>query len=415
MAIRVNHFNKRQQIKYLSRTGISVNIQNIGKFTECLAVPVPTSLEEIRPGIWLKKASRELSKGNFTNIYDLSWSSTHANVIPEIHSSNTPYSLVDRLKKDINTVGAINGAFYFLAEVAHRKPLDLPYNLCVREGKVFGLPSSDEPIAYIEDGKLHASEPKAYGTILIGTKQLKWVGRYSRIKPKSLYTATLYNSKCSNVLRYRDPKTNIQVGILDDKNIATPRRRGALDVVVGLDKNENLVVTSLHEGGGTHFFEGLFILQFKKHRGIFQVGEKVAPLTLGKLNLGSMSAGITIRKMKDDPALRRKVRAGTHDARSVLAEDKKGNIHFIVFDGSKYIPGFQGVSIKEILPLFSKRKFKWAYLLDGGGSSRIVAREKVKKIHYLANEFAFRKLKDGQILWDWQNARRLASSISIRV
>ncbi len=414
MATRVNLFNQKQQIKYLSRTGISVNIQNIGKFTECIATRVQDSLQEIRPGVWLKKESREFSKGNFTNIYNLFWNPKQSDIIAEIHSSNTPYSLADQIKRDINTVGVINGAFFFLADVAHRKPLDLPYNLCVREGKVLGLPSRDEPIAYIQRGKLQAREPRAFGSIMIGKKRLRWMGAYSQSQLKTPFTAVLYNSKCSNVIRVRDPKTNIQIGVLDDKDISTPKKFGVLDIVVGKDKNDNLVVTQLNKDGGTHFFEGLFILQLEKHGDVFKVGEKVTPLTLDGLNLATVLAAITIGKSVRDPFFLTAPQTKIKDARSILAEAKNGYMHFVVFDGSKYVPGFQGVSIKEILPIFSNKLYKWAYLLDGGGSSRLVAREN-EKLQYLANEFAFRKLKDGQILWDWKKARRLTSSISIRI
>jgi hypothetical protein len=414
MAIKVNLFNQKQQTKYLSRTGISVNIQNIGKFTECIAVRVPNSLQEIKPGIWLKKECREFSKGNFTNIYNLFWNSKQSDIVPEIHSSNTPYSLADKIKKDINTVGVINGAFFFLADIAHRKPLHLPYDLCVREGKVFGLPSWDAPIAYILNGKLQARETQATGAILIGKKRIRWVGVNSKAKSKLSHNATLYNSKCSSVVRLRDPLTNIQIGVLDDKVITTPANSDVIDIVVDSDKKDNLIVTKINEGGGTHFFEGLFILQIEKNRKKFKVGEKVVSQTLDRLSLKSISAGITIGKNINDASFLTVPQTKIRDARSILAEDNDGYMHFVVFDGSKYIPGFQGVTIKEILSFFPRDRFKWAYLLDGGGSSRLVAREN-KKVQHLANEFAFKKLKSGQILWDWKNARYLTSSISIRI
>ena len=414
MAIRANLFNQKQQTEYLSRTGISVDIQKIGKFTKCVAVRVPDSLQEIKPGVWLKKECKQFSRGSFTNIYDLFWNSKQSDIIPEIHSSNTPYSLADKIKKDINTVGVINGAFFFLADIAHRKPLNLPYNLCVREDKVLGLPSWDEPIAYILKGKLQARETQAMGEILIGKKRIRWIGAYSKSVSKYPNRTILYNSKCSSVIRLRDPQTNIQIGILDDKAITTSKKPGVIDVIVNSDKNDNLLVTKINKDGGTHFFEGLFILQVKNRRNSFKVGEKVTPLTLDGLSLRSISAGITIGKNINDASFLTVPQTKIKDARSILAQDNNGFMHFVVFDGSKYIPGFQGVSIKEILPFFSHNRFKWAYLLDGGGSSRLVTREN-EKVQHLANEFAFRKLKGGQILWDWQNARRLTSSISIRV
>ena len=407
-------FNHMQKMQYLARTGIVVDIENLGKNNKCIAVPEHNSLEEIWPGVWLKKTSHTFGKNNFTNIYDLFWDQNQTDIIPWIHSSNTPYSLADQMEKDSNMIAVINGAFFFLADVADREPLDLPYNLCIRNKKILGLPSWDQPIAYIESGKLKAQDIHATGEMIIGNKQLKWVGAHCEFRGKKEYSAVLYNSKCSDVVKVRDPKTNIQIGILDNKHITTPKKETCIDIVVGKDKHDNLVVTHLNKGGRTHFFDGLFILQVKRSKSRFYVGDHVVPLTLDGLNLQTISSAITVGKSVHDPFFLRDERVDRHDARSIIAQDSNGFIHFIAFDGSKYVPGFRGVSAKEISPFFSRDKFNWAYFLDGGGSARIVFRQK-GKLRFLANEFTFRKFKTGTILWDWQKSRKLASSISIRV
>lgn len=401
-------------MRYRARTGIVVDIENLGKNNKCIAVPQNNSLEEIRSGVWLKKTSCTFSKNNFTNIYDLFWDQNQIDIVPWIHSSHTPYSLADQMEKDSNMIAVIDGAFFFLTDVADWEPLDLPYNLCIRNKKILGLPSWDHPIAYIESSKLKAQNTHATGEMIIGNKQLKWVGAHSKFKKKKGYNAVLYNSKCSDVVKVRDPKTNIQIGILDNKHITTPKNKDCIDIVVGRDKHENLAITHLNKGGRTHFFDGLFILQMKRSKNTFHVGDHVVLLTLDGLNLQSISSAITVGRSVHDPFFIRDERVDRHDARSILAQDSNGFIHFMVFDGSKYVPGFRGVSAKEISPFFSHEKFNWAYFLDGGGSARIVFRQK-GKLKFLANEFAFIKLKNGEILWDWQKARKHASSISIRL
>ncbi len=408
----VNHLEK---MRYLARTGISVDIENLGKNTKCIAVRENRSVQELQKGVWYRKFYTEFSKNNFTNIYDVYWNPEQPDIKPVITSSKVPYFLSDYVENDANTVAAINGAFFFLADIAQEQPTDLPYNFCVRDGKVRGLPSYDQPIAYIQNGKLHAKEIKAIGTLKIGNKKVHWVGAHSDHPQKNNEYAILYNSKCSDVVKVRDPKTNIQIGILDNKNIFTPKGKTLQDVVVGENAAGLLVVKRIRKGGGTHFFDGDFILQIESTRqNSFKVGDRVMPFALEDIPLSEITAGITIGRRVDDPFFLEDVRVNRHDARSIIAEDRDGFIHFITFDGSKYIPGFKGVSAKEIVPFFKRNAFNWAYFLDGGGSSRIVFRQK-GKMQFLANQFAFRKLKDGSIIWDWQNARKLASSISIQI
>lgn len=276
-----------------------------------------------------------------------------------------------------------------------------------------GLPSWDHPIAYIQDGTLHTRETSATGEILIGGKKVTWVGAHSALRTKNSYDAVLYNSKCSDVKKIRDAN-NIQIGILDSENIFTPKASDLVDIVVGNDDDQNLIVTQINEQGGAHYFDGLFILQIAKSLNSFTVGQQVTPTTLDSLNLGPISSGITIGRSVRDPFFLEEVRVDRRDVRSVIAEDRAGYIHMIVFDGSKYIPGFNGVSAQDIADFFAPEKFKWAYFLDGGGSSRIIVRED-KHFEYLANEFVFIKMPDGTHLWDWKRGRMITSSIALQV
>ncbi len=188
-----HEFNQIQIGKYLSRTGILVDIQNIGKNAQCIAIREGKSFEEVRSGVWLKKESLELPNGSFTNVYDLSWSSKHSDLVPVIHSSNSPYSLVSHMDKNPNIVGIINGAFFFLTDVAERKPIDLPYNLCIREGKVLGLPTLDRPIIYIKAGKIKGRKTPARGTLKIGEETIKWVGALSKSRARKNFNCSLKN------------------------------------------------------------------------------------------------------------------------------------------------------------------------------------------------------------------------------
>lgn len=410
----VKKYNQKQQEAYAVRTGIVVDIQNIGKNEALLAVKEQNSLQMIYPGVWLKKRVSHLRNNSFTNMYDLFWDPKHTKIVPNIHSSNTPYSLHDYILNNETTIAVINGAFFFLADVADSKPHDLPYDFCIRNSVLTGLPSSDQPIIYIRRKKLLTKEPRARGLLLIGKRKVRWVGEQSKSLKKTTKAAILYNSKSSRIIKMRDKKTGIQIGILDNKNIMTISHPHVFDIIVGLDSDSKLRITHIETGGGTHFYAGVFVLQMKGNPRKYKVGDLVTPLTLDGLNLQNISSGITIGKSVYDPFFFESGRTESKDARSVIAEDKKGYIHFIVFDGSKYIPGFNGVSAKDITPILSLKKYNWAYFLDGGGSSRIILKHE-EKLNFFANQFAFIKLKSGKHLWDWKKARRIASSISLHV
>ncbi len=404
-------FNSLQKIKYLAKTGISVDIHKLGKNKRCLAVKEIPFDSEIYPSVFLKKYSEQFSAGNFTNIYDLYWDPKQTHLIPEITSSNTPYFLNDHIQANQEIIATINGAFFFLSDVADREPVDLPYNFCIRQGRIIGLPSADDPIIYIENKKLFTRPITAKGSMKIGTTIIKWVGAKSR-NSKETSCAVLYNSSCSDVVKSRDPLTNIQIGVLDSENITTPFNNHLTDIVIGRNKKGDLSVIEINPFGGTHFFAGNFILQVKK--GTFKVGDIVQPLTLDGLNLAKIEDGLTIGKSILDEFFEESIRSDRKDARSVIAEDVKGMLHLITFDGSKYIPGFHGVSALDIQDLFKKTDFNWAYFLDGGGSSRMVVR-KNNKLQSYANQFAFQKFENGWVKWDWERSRKITSSISLRL
>lgn len=404
-------FNKKEQEYYALRTGIVVDIQNIGKNTELLAIKEKKHVQEIKPGVWLRKDAITFKDGNFTNVYDFYWNPNQIGIVPAIHSSHRPFSLYEKAKRDTTIIAAINGSFYFLTDVADRKPHDLPYDFCMRNNTIVGLPSSDEPIMYVQNGKLQTKEILAKGTIRIGNEVVTWTGAKSN-ELKSTGFATLYNSKCANIIKVRHKKTNVQIGILDNATIRTPQDTNVFDIVVVKNKKGDLKIKRINVGGGTHYYSGIFILQMTGSPKRFSVGDSVTPLVLDDLDLQSIASGITIGKKINDPYFLTSELGENRDARSVIAKDTKGFIHFMVFDGSKYIPGFHGVSAKEITPLFSKRKFKWSYFLDGGGSSRLIVREH-RRMGVFANQFAFVKQKNGMFLWDWRRARRIASSISL--
>jgi hypothetical protein len=410
-------FNERQQQWYAKRTGILVNIQNIGRNKKLIAVKEVHNKEEIRPGLWLKKEVIAFDDGNFSNMYDLQWDTRQIGIFPKIHSSNKSYSIYDSIKRDTSAVATINGTFFYMTDIADTNPHDLQYDFCIREGAIIGLPSGDEPILITKDSTLLAKEIRAKGIIKIQDSSIRWVGAKSgEYEKRNSRTAVLYNSKCANIIKVREKKSGLQIGILDTENIRTPKDAAVVDIVVCADNEGQLRISEINHEGGTHLYSGLFILQITKSKKTLQykIGDKVEPISLDTIELQNISSGITLGKRIDNEFFLEEERVHIRDARSIIAKDKEGYIHFIVFDGSKYIPGFNGVSANDIKSMFSKNKYAWAYFLDGGGSSRLIVRQS-KRLRIFANQFAFRKMNNGMLLWDWRRARKIASSISLHI
>jgi hypothetical protein len=409
----VQLYNKKQSEIYKARTNISVDIQNIGKNTLPIAVAETPSIEEIGKGIFLKKDVINFLDGNFTNVYDLSWDAKNESLEPYINSEAKPYYMLDIVEKDPSILAVMNGSFFFLVDFPEREPKDYPFHFCVRNGKIFGLLSSDEPVLYVQNGKLNAKNTRAFGKIKIGEKTLKWRGiNHNCNADDQEADVILYNSGSAKLIKEFDPKTGVRVGRVDQNSIHTKKDDSAVDLVVNR-KKDKLVVSEIIEGGGTHLFEGLFILQTTKKQNSFKKNDVVTPLYLHDLRLNTISSAITINKSVFDPYFYTPERINSRDARSVIAEDKSGNIHFVVFDGSKYIPNFRGVSANDVRDYFSPDKYNWSFFVDGGSSSRIITR-KEGELSFHANEFAFKKITNEIFLWDTKRHRKLASFIALK-
>ncbi len=278
-----------------------VDIQTIGKNTELLAVKEEKSLKELRPGVWLKKAVIKVGRNNFSNTYDFFWNPNQVGIFPLIHSSNKPYSLYDHVKNHRSILGAINGAYFFLTDIAPRTPHELPYNFCIRDSHIVGLPSSNEPIVFTRDGKLFAKEPKAKGIIRIKNDNITWIGAKNSMSRRTQKTAILYNTRCLEIIKIRHETTGLQFGTLDTIDTVTPISPDVYDIVVCHEKKGTFRITQINPGGGTHYYDGAFILQLQGKTSAYKKGDRVTPLTLDGLDLSTVTSGITIGKRVDDP------------------------------------------------------------------------------------------------------------------
>lgn len=394
---------------------LSMPVNDVLLNHDLLVRPVEPERRIIRPGLTLTTASIPLGKDRYTNMYDLTLD-PYAAVTPHVHLSEKPFYLRTHMRRDPSIAAAINGGFFFLVDRDPAVPPKTVHDhLAMSDGNVEGLPSVDRPAAFVRNGQMEVVPMIAAGTIAVGGVPIEWIGAKSSYEPDGVTNeyikreateevyrddviglvtaikpfressdthAVLYNAACATLVneKSRVPGTKLQI-VVESMN-TTPTDRGVVDVIVNKDEDGKLRVSKLKKGGGTNFFEGMFVLQCNSIiAGFFEVGDEVTPQTLvvGKpedpethhdLMMSDISSAMTVGIDVHDIAYNRT------GARSVIFKDRaEGKLHFTVFDGapmSQHMPGPDALELQHIL--LPREQVEWAYLLDSGKSSKVAVR-----------------------------------------
>lgn len=110
--------------------------------------------------------SQELEeKGTFTNIYDLSFPAGAAQ--PQIDLHNKLTSVFDYVTNSGQTVGAMGGGFFFLADRASQSPRQLALNLALANGQIHSLPVVDRETITTDGQNLRAEYAQSLGVMTI--------------------------------------------------------------------------------------------------------------------------------------------------------------------------------------------------------------------------------------------------------
>lgn len=392
---------------------------------------------EISPGVELSIKNIDLPFG-FTVSYDLSWGADDTTVVTSIESKPKRFYLRHLLRNDPSILAVINGGFFFLADEAEFEPREKTLNLCIRNGEVVGLPSANREALLVQDGRLSGRQLDAVGKMVIGRREIGWVGANSRYREHLSGSAVLYNSACCASEHQPDP--NFASGkkrVLTVAKNFTPKKNNVHDLVVNRDENDRLVVSSITHGGGTNFFDGLFILQITGERDLGQYrSAHVIPTYLDDITLGAIDSAVTIGpsihhfRMYDDHDINHDISLGSlppfargrRKARSVIYK-KDGIMHMRVFDGAPFTTDFKGVTVEELSSIIGQEGFEWGFHSDPGHSARIVARTPDSQIHFFGSKQKFLRPKNKQSLssnkslpklWNAANGTPVSSAIVIR-
>lgn len=348
-------------------------------------------------------------------------------IIPQIFSTDHVVSLKRLLINNENLIGAINAGFFYLVDEKTKYPIDLNYNLCIRQGSVIGLPATDGSILLTAGAQIQAKDAKAQGTIVCGSDEYKWIGSRSKLLNNSQeHQITLYNSSCCTIRHYHSNITGSK-RILEDSLNFTPKDNDVVDVLFRTDKQGRLYIKDIIKGGGANFFSGNFTLHFNsKDASHLRIGQLVKNITLDGVDLTQIDSAVSIgpnvhhflnkqdHEINHDSSLGERPPFDTRRmARSIIYKDLKESIHIRVFDGAPKTKYFQGITPHETSLLLPQETVQWAFHLDPGQSARLAFKEKNNKVNTFGNMHYMRwpKKQGHPFLWSPSNGRRVPSAI----
>lgn len=426
MSERYSTYHKKAQETFALKTGVKIDknpadlINQQGDFDyDC-----KPEIREIFPGVTFEKGSITLKDGAGVNFFDVSFPQETVTLAMDIKSQKFSTAIRRILINDTSSLAAINGGFLFLADRTHKEPVDLNFNLCIRENKVVGLPIADRAALTCIDGVLEVSEYVAEGTIRIAGVAYSWKG--NRSAHASETSGILYNSASCTIEHHNDESGAVYRQVIQEKNF-TPEEAEVVDIVFGLDDTGNLKVVAINEGGGTDFFDGSSILQMDKTLCQIQIGDTVNPETLDGVDLKRIDSALTIGpnamhflNNKDHP-INHDASLGSNPAfpdkrkaHSLLFLDTNGNLHMRVFDGAPKSDTHQGITPHEVAELMQCLHPVWAYHLDGGQSSQIDVQSKDDAPEIYGSLHYIRHPKNTYHQTVWSGERKNPSAIVLK-
>ena len=380
--------------------------------------------KELVPGVTMTGNELELSDGDFTNIYDVCVAPDSPARV-ELLSFKQPKKPTHIFRDAPGLVAMSNAAFFYIVDdtdpIARQGPEDGTLNWCMRDGKIFGLPSTDRPALFEIDGHLYGKDIKAEGEMLIKGTCIHWVGgQHIMHAPKeewaTLYDPekiTVFNSGCTAIVKENDNPHALR--ILEKETYHTPQHPDTTALAVCLEDDGLMRVKKVQKGGKMGVFDGNFVLQMPTHL-VDSLGIKeddiVTPTTLGDIDLSKVHSAFTVGPSVLDYKNPKSARQIDQDrsfaqpppfteskryARTIVFKDPKG-IHLRVYDAVPMSSHFRGVSPVEIAQNLSE-DVEWAFFCDGGQSSVIGTRGASGSVEFFGNKhYGYKKLEATEAL-----------------
>jgi hypothetical protein len=327
--------------------------------------------------------------------------------------------------RPVRICAAVTGSFSFISDDPGYQPAEPCFDLCVRDGRVASLPTSDKPTLLVHGGKPVIRQVRAQGQLSVGGHIVRWVGSRSS-GPLDPGTAEVYGAANCRVRYAAAERTGFWRHVTRAENVTSPDP-AVVDAVVR-DGPGGQVVAQTCIGGGADLFAGAFILRFRPPvPPALRPGCPVRVTTVDDLDLRKIWAAMSIGPSVADAAHGNDTgysgflgnapfRAGKRYARTLVSL-ADGALVMQVFDGAPLTRQFQGPTPGELREILAARGRDpgQSFHLDGGGSAKMVIRSDagpvtLGSLHYLR----WPRRPEQEFQWWGLYGRRLHSAVCVR-
>ena len=391
---------------------------------ERIDVPVGAEVHHLAVGLTLRTFPLDLENGMFTNVYDLSVSSSdirHSIEFPERLTS-----VFDRMKADLGVRAAISGGFFFLADRANGEPRELGLNLALSNGQLLSFPVVDRETLIASEGRLSAQTLQALGVLSINDKDVVWSGS---LTPHSSEAKVFGNG--NSVIAHVANDLTGSVRALDESSRYTPVKEADDDTVdVGFMRREDgsfVGIASSKTGGIDTFNYDVALRLHERHvaKGLPEMRAR----TVGSLAVdGSRLSAVSVGPMLDETdftghAINYDLSLGGRPpfvdvplARAIVYADDSGLVHYRLFDGRPGSPVFPGVTPAQAAEIIKQETVvAWGCFLDPGQTAKMVTRhESELESHGNRHYLKWPNYPGERFIWVPATGRPVASIITLR-
>ncbi|MEU0545077.1 hypothetical protein ABZ319_34910 [Nocardia sp. NPDC005978] len=401
------------------------DVQSLARDQSPFAVRTETVEVELAAGVTFRAAPVELGAGRFSNMFELCIDNSTAWICAE--SDIEGFFLKDLLRDNAD-IAAVTGAFSFSSDYPDYRPPEPCFDLCVRQGVVVSLPTSNKP-AYVSTTRgARIGTVPANGLVEAAGRIFRWAGSKTVADPDVWIRAggvVVFGASNCRIDYAMAARTGF-VRHVDSAENVTPADSGCVDCAVVVRDGTHRIA-QVRAGGGLDYFSGNYVLRADRSwESVLTPGTAIQILTIGELDVPDLISGLSIGPSVGsaargdcegyDESLGVSPFRDARYARSFLYSDA-GLTRLRVYDGAPLTHFFEGLSPSEAAAVMAHEKIPVddIYYLDGGQSSKIAFRADtstriVGSMHYLR----WPSVSGEPFVWRGPEGRRLNSAFVVR-
>ncbi|GLV87988.1 hypothetical protein Slala03_76770 [Streptomyces lavendulae subsp. lavendulae] len=339
--------------------------------------PAASEAKELGRGAVLSTRHVDLSDGNFTNVYDLSWVPRQA--IASIGVPAEPSPVHAAMGTKASLLALASAAFFHLADTGAR-PRQATLGLAVERGRILGLPVSDREALVCRTGLLSVVHVPAAGELIWNGAALRWAG--SRTTHEA--DCFVYGNGNAEIVRRTDPGTGSARTLVERSRFTPPVPQGWVDVAFKASHQNGRFVSTRVAAGGLDIFAADLVVRCPVSfvqgplGNMIEIGS-VGPLTGADMPEAAVSVGPSVETedfdahpINRDLSLGDNRAFGDRRAARMAVFGTAERTHVRLYDGRPGSETFAGVTPAEAAAdIRSENGYVWGAFLDGGQTARI--------------------------------------------